>query len=155
RIQQALATVGFPVPMVHALCTDDSVIGSWFYVMEHVQGRILADPALPDIARDERPAHYDAMNEVIARLHGVDYRALGLEDYGRPGNFFARQIQRWSQQYLGDAEAGRDEHMDRLLEWLPAHVPAGDESSVVHGDFRIDNMIFHPVEPRVIAVLDW
>ncbi|MBS0613559.1 MAG: phosphotransferase [Proteobacteria bacterium] len=155
RVQQALATTGFPVPIVHALCTDDAVIGSWFYVMDRVEGRIFWDATLPAIAREERRWYFDAMNETIARLHIVDYAAIGLADYGKPGNFFARQIQRWSRQYLGDAEAGRDLHMDRLIEWLPAHIPPGDETSLTHGDFRIDNMIFDPVEPRVIAVLDW
>lgn len=155
RVQQALATTGFPVPRVHALCTDDEIIGSWFYVMDCVEGRIFWDPTLPAVERSERRRYFDAMNETIARLHRVDYAAIGLGDYGKPGNFFSRQIQRWSGQYIGDVEAGRDAHMDRLIDWLPAHVPAGDETCLTHGDFRIDNMIFHPTEPRVIAVLDW
>jgi aminoglycoside phosphotransferase (APT) family kinase protein len=155
RIQQALETVGFPVPHVHALCTDDAVIGTWFYVMDCVEGRIIWDATLPEIARSDRPAYYDTMNATLAQLHSTDFRAIGLGDYGRPGNYFERQIGRWSKQYLADTEAGRDTNMDRLIEWLPAHTPPGDETSIVHGDFRVDNMMFHPREPRVVAVLDW
>ncbi|MGH6650056.1 MAG: phosphotransferase [Sphingopyxis sp.] len=155
RILSALGATGFPVAHIHGLCTDDGVIGSWFYVMEMVEGRIFWDATFPDVARDQRPAYFDAMNAAIARLHGLDYRALGLEDYGRPGNYFARQIDRWSKQYLADGDAGRDPDMDALVAWLPANIPDGDESSIVHGDFRCDNMIFHATEPRVIAVLDW
>jgi len=155
RVQRALTTVGFPVPRVHALCTDDGVIGSWFYVMDCVQGRIFWDATLPSIGREERPRYFDAMNATIAQLHRVNYASIGLGDYGRPGNFFARQIQRWSQQYVSDVDGGRNLHMERLIEWLPAHIPPGDDISLVHGDFRVDNMIFHPREPRVIAVLDW
>jgi aminoglycoside phosphotransferase (APT) family kinase protein len=99
--------------------------------------------------------YFDAMNKALAQLHNLDYAAIGLADYGRPGNYFERQIKRWSQQYLDDQDAGRNEDMDRLIEWLPAHVPPGDETSIVHGDFRCDNMIFHPTEPRILAVLDW
>lgn len=155
RVLQALERAQYPVAHVHALCTDDTVIGSWFYVMDHVDGRIFWDVTFPQIARDERPLYFDAMNETLARLHGLDFHALGLADYGRPGNYFARQISRWSRQYLEDVEAGRDEHMDRLLEWLPAHIPPGDETTLVHGDYRVDNLIFHPSQPRVVAVLDW
>lgn len=155
RILTALGGTGFPVAHVHGLCTDESVIGSWFYVMDMVEGRIFWDATFPDVPRADRPAYFDAMNATIARLHGVDHVALGLEDYGRPGNYFQRQIARWSQQYLADADAGRDPDMDALIAWLPAHIPPGEESSIVHGDFRCDNMIFHPTEPRVLAVLDW
>lgn len=155
RILTALGRTGFPVAHIHGLCTDDSVIGSWFYVMEMVEGRIFWDATFPGVTRNARPAYFDAMNAVIAQLHSVDYAALGLADYGKPGNYFARQIGRWSQQYLDDSDAGRDPQMDALIEWLPANIPDGDESSIVHGDFRCDNMIFHPTEPRVIAVLDW
>jgi len=155
RILTALHATGFPVAQVHGLCTDETVIGSWFYVMEMVEGRIFWDATFPGVAREDRPAYFDAMNGVIARLHSLDYQALGLQDYGKPGNYFARQIGRWSEQYLKDADAGRDPDMDRLVAWLPANIPAGEESSIVHGDFRCDNMIFHPTEPRVIAVLDW
>ncbi|MGV1684901.1 phosphotransferase [Sphingopyxis sp. NJF-3] len=155
RILTALGGAGFPVARVHGLCTDDSVIGSWFYVMEMVEGRIFWDATFPGVARADRPRYFDAMNGAIARLHMIDYRVLGLEDYGRPGNYFARQIARWSRQYREDPDAGRNGDMDALIEWLPAHIPDGEESGIVHGDFRCDNMIFHPSEPRVVAVLDW
>jgi len=130
------------------------VIGTWFYVMDHVEGRIFWENTLPGIEPDERAAIYDAMNVVLAQLHTLDYRALGLEDFGKPGNYFARQIHRWTQQYrLSESE--RIEAMEKLIEWLPAHIPPGDESSIVHGDYKLDNMIFHPTEPRVVAILDW
>ena len=155
RVLTALGSVGFPVATVYGLCADDSVIGSWFYVMEMVEGRIFWDATFPEVSSAERPAYFNAMNETIARLHQIDYVALGLEDYGKPGNYFERQITRWSRQYLEDSDAGRNADMDALVEWLPAHIPPGDETAIVHGDFRCDNMIFHPTEPRVIAVLDW
>lgn len=156
RVLTGLAEAGFPVAAVHGVCTDDAVIGSWFYVMDMVEGRIFWDATLADVARPERAAYFDAMNAAMAALHQVDYRAVGLEDYGRPGNYFARQIARWSRQYLEDEEAGRDPAMDRLIAWLPDNIPDdGDATSIVHGDFRIDNMIFHPTEPRILAVLDW
>jgi aminoglycoside phosphotransferase (APT) family kinase protein len=155
RVLTALASVGFPVARVYGLCTDESVIGTWFYVMEMVEGRIFWDATFPDVSRADRPRYFDAMNRAIARLHQVNYRAAGLGDYGRAGNYFERQIARWSGQYLEDAEAGRDPNMDRLIAWLPANIPPGDETSIVHGDFRCDNMIFHPTEPEILAVLDW
>jgi aminoglycoside phosphotransferase (APT) family kinase protein len=155
RVMQALATTGFPVPRVHQLCTDDAVIGSWFFVMDFAAGRSFWNASLPEVDRATRPHYYAAMNATLAQLHAVDYKSIGLEDYGRPGNYFQRQIARWSKQYLGDVDAGRDVNLDRLIEWLPAHIPPGDDCSVVHGDFRLDNMIFHPTEPRIIAVLDW
>lgn len=155
RVLAALGKTGFPVAHVYGLCVDDSVIGSWFYIMEMVEGRIFWDAAMPDIPRDQRPAYFDAMNETIAQLHCIDHVALGLEDYGKPGNYFSRQIGRWTRQYHEDAEAGRDADMDRLVEWLPGNIPEGDETTIVHGDFRCDNMIFHPTEPRILAVLDW
>ncbi|CAN5204576.1 phosphotransferase [soil metagenome] len=155
RVLTALGKGGFPVPRVHGLCTDDTVIGSWFYVMDLVEGRIFWDATFPDVEVSERPAYFDAMNAAIAQLHGLDPASLGLSDYGRPGNYFQRQIARWSRQYLDDTAAGRDPYMDRMVEWLPANIPAGDETSLVHGDFRCDNLIFHPSEPRVLAVLDW
>ncbi len=150
-----LSTTGFPVPRIYGLCTDDHVIGTWFFVMEMVEGRIFWDASLPEVARDQRPAYFAAMNATIASLHQVDYQAVGLAYYGRPGNYFERQISRWTKQYVADKRAGRDPNMDRLVEWLPANIPPGDETSIVHGDFRCDNMIFHPSEPRVLAVLDW
>jgi aminoglycoside phosphotransferase (APT) family kinase protein len=156
RVMTALGSIGFPVPHVHGLCTDDSVIGTWFFVMDMVEGRIFWDATFPDVSRADRPAYFDAMSETLARLHQVDYAAIGLGDYGKPGNYFERQIARWTRQYLEDEAAGRDKLMDRLIEWLPANIPpAADESSIVHGDYRCDNMIFHPTEPRVVAVLDW
>jgi aminoglycoside phosphotransferase (APT) family kinase protein len=155
RVLQALAKADFPVARVHALCTDDDVIGTWFYVMDMVEGRIFWDATFSAVPWTERAAYFDAMNATIAALHAIEPQAVGLGDYGRHGNYFARQVARWSKQYLEDQEAGRDLAMDRLVEWLPAHLPAGDEVAIVHGDFRCDNMIFHPTEPKVLAVLDW
>jgi aminoglycoside phosphotransferase (APT) family kinase protein len=155
RVLAALGRTGYPVAHVFGLCTDESVIGSWFYVMEMVEGRIFWDATFPGVAREERPAYFDAMNAAIARLHGIEPEAIGLGDYGKPGNYFARQIGRWTRQYLEDADAGRNADMDALVAWLPANIPEGDETRIVHGDFRCDNMIFHPTEPRVLAVLDW
>ena len=155
RVMAALGDVGFPVPRVFGVCTDDAVIGTWFFVMEMVEGRIFWDATFSEVASEERPAYFRAMNETLARLHAVDVEAVGLADYGKAGNYFERQIGRWSRQYLADEVAGRDPDMDMLVEWLPRHIPEGDGSSIVHGDFRCDNMIFHPTEPRVIAVLDW
>lgn len=156
RVMAALGPLGFPVPKVHALCTDDTVIGSWFVVLEHVQGRIFWDARFPGVSTAERPQYFDAMNETLARLHAIDPASCGLADYGNPGNYLARQVSRWTRQYLEDTVAGRDPHMDRLIEWLPGALPADDgQVSVIHGDFRCDNMIFHPTEPRVLAVLDW
>jgi aminoglycoside phosphotransferase (APT) family kinase protein len=156
RVISALAGQGFPVPHAYGLCMDEAVIGTPFYVMEMVEGRIFWEADLPEVPHDERPAYFEAMNATIARLHSLDPRAAGLGDYGRPGNYFDRQIGRWSTQYLGDVEAGRVAAMDRLVEWLPANIPHGEEQArITHGDFRCDNMIFHPLEPRVVGVLDW
>lgn len=156
RVLSALHGTGFPVARVYGMCTDDSVIGTWFFVMEMVEGRIFWDATVPGVSKAERAALFDAMNETIARLHMVDYQAAGLGDYGKPGNYFARQVNRWSRQYFADEAAGRDPNMDRLIAWLQANLPQDDDSaSVIHGDFRIDNLIFHPTEPRVLAVLDW
>ena len=155
QVLQAVEGTGFPVPHVHALCTDDAVIGSWFYVMDMVEGRIFWNATLPDRTPAERAAIYDAMNATIARLHRIDHRAIGLGNYGRTGNFVERQVTRWSRQYLADDVAGRDPNMDRLIAWLPDHIPAGDETTLVHGDFRIDNIIFAPEADEVRAVLDW
>jgi len=155
RVLTAVERAGFPVPHVDALCTDESVIGTWFYVMSMVAGRVFWDATFPGVHHATRPAYFDAMNDAIARLHRLDYGEIGLGDFGKPGNYFSRQIARWSQQYVADADAGRDPNMDRLIEWLPANVPSSDETSIVHGDFRVDNLIFHPTEPRILAVLDW
>jgi aminoglycoside phosphotransferase (APT) family kinase protein len=156
RVIDALGRQGFPVARTLALCEDETVIGTAFYIMEMVEGRIFWDITFPEVSDAERPAYFDAMNATIAHLHTIDPEAAGLGDYGKPGNYFARQIGRWSKQYLGDVEAGRLASMDRLVEWLPQNIPADEgEARIIHGDFRCDNMVFHPSEPRVIAVLDW
>jgi aminoglycoside phosphotransferase (APT) family kinase protein len=154
RVLAALASTDVPVPRVYVLCEDESVIGQSFYLMEWVQGRIFRDPRLPGLAPSERAAIYDAMNDTLARLHRVDYRAVGLEGYGKPGNYFQRQIARWIQQY----EASKTEEIESfaaLVDWLPRSIPPGDETTIAHGDFRLENMILHPSEPRVLAVIDW
>ena len=159
RVLHALGGTDVPVARVHCFCDDPQVVGTPFYVMDFVDGRVLWDPALPGLQVAQRTAVYDEMNRVVAALHGVDCRAVGLADYGRPGAFFERQIARWTRQYQATVEGpGGVEAipaMERLIEWLPANVPAGDESCLFHGDLRIDNMIFHPSEPRVLALLDW
>ncbi len=155
RVMTALARTGFPVPRVYALCTDESVIGSAFFIMGFVEGRIFWDASIPDVPRSERAAYQAAMNATMATLHGIDPFAIGLGDYGRIGNYVGRQLSRWSEQYLSDEAAGRHPAMDRLVEWLPRHLPGAEATVVIHGDFRIDNMIFHPTEARVLAVLDW
>jgi len=156
RVITALQGVGFPVPHIYALCIDAAVIGSWFYIMEWIEGRIFWDAALPQVTAGNRSHYFDAMNQVIAKLHNVDYRAIGLTDFGKTGNYFERQISRWSEQYRADApNAGRSACMEMLIDWLPAHIPSDVAASLVHGDFRIDNLIFHPTEARIIAVLDW
>jgi aminoglycoside phosphotransferase (APT) family kinase protein len=155
EVMAKLGPMGFPVPKVYGFCTDDTVIGSWFFVMDMVEGRIFWDATFPEVSRAERPAYFAAMNETIVLLHAVEPVAAGLGDYGKPGNYFARQIARWTRQYHEGGLAGRNDDMDALVAWLPTAIPAGDESAVVHGDFRCDNMIFHPTEPRILAVLDW
>lgn len=155
RVLMALADTEVPVPHVYGLSTDEQVIGSWFYVMDMVEGRVFWDASFSDVPAGERAAYMDAMNEVLARLHQVDYAAIGLADYGKTGGYVARQIQRWSDQYQNDQDAGRHPAMDALVEWLPQHIPSADQVAITHGDFRADNMIFHPSEPRVLAVLDW
>jgi len=154
RVISALAATDVPVPRAYAFCDDESVIGSAFYIMEYVRGRIFRDPQLPGVAPAERAAIYDDMNSVLARLHKVDHAAVGLGDYGKPGNYFSRQIHRWTQQYRA-SETERFESMERLIEWLPAHLPADDSTTLAHGDYRPGNVIMHPTEPRVVAVLDW
>ncbi|HVY84944.1 MAG TPA: phosphotransferase family protein [Caulobacterales bacterium] len=154
RVIAALHPTGFPVARPYALCEDDSVIGAMFYVMEMVEGRVLWDASLPDATPAERRAIYEAKVSTLARLHNTDFAAIGLGDYGKPGNYFARQIDRWSKQYkLSETETIAE--MDRLIAWLPTTIPPGERTSIVHGDFRLDNLILHPTEPRVIAVLDW
>ncbi len=154
KVIHALHPTGFPVAKPYVLCEDESVIGTAFYVMECVEGRIYWGPLLPDCSSRERTAIYDAMNETLARLHQLDYRKLGLEDFGKPGNYITRQIGRWTKQYkLSETETIVE--MDKLIDWLPANLPPGERSSIVHGDYRLDNMILHPTEPKVLAVLDW
>ena len=149
-----LHPTGFPVARPYGLCTDDSVIGSWFYVMAMVEGRTLWDGGLPDMTPEQRTPIYHAMVDTLAALHAVDYEAAGLGSYGKPGNYFERQVGRWTKQYRG-AETELLEPMERLIEYLPRTVPEQTRTAVVHGDYRIDNMIFHAREPRVLAVLDW
>ncbi len=157
-VMRGLHGTAVPVPEMLVLCDDESVIGRAFYVMECMQGRVLWDQSLPGMTPAQRGEIYDEMNRVIAALHTVDFAAQGLGSYGKPGNYFERQIGRWSKQYLASVTQPIPE-MDRLIDWLPAHMPASakDDSrvSIVHGDFRLDNLMFHPTEPRVIAVLDW
>ncbi|MBK1615684.1 phosphotransferase family protein [Rubrivivax gelatinosus] len=158
RVMRALAGSAVPVPHMLLLCEDEAVIGRAFYLMEHVAGRVLWEQSLPGMTPAERAAIYDESNRVIAALHSVDVVAAGLADYGRPGNYFERQIARWSKQYLASATEPIAE-MDRLIAWLPEHLPASarDDArvAVVHGDFRLDNLVFAPDAPRVVAVLDW
>ncbi|MBS0395103.1 MAG: phosphotransferase family protein [Proteobacteria bacterium] len=154
RVLGALAGSGVPVPGVHVLCDDEDVIGRAFYVMDFVDGRVFQDPRLPELAPAERAALFADMNRVLARLHGLDYAALGLGDYGKPGDYLARQIARWSRQYRA-SETEPIESMDRLIEWLPTCLPPGEEATLVHGDFRLDNLVIDAHEPRVVGVLDW
>lgn len=152
---RALGQADFPVARLHAVCEHNSIIGTPFYIMECVEGRIFWDASLSVLPVEQRAPIYDAMNATIARLHNLNYAAIGLEDFGRAGNYFERQIARWTKQYLADTEAGRDEHMDRLLDWLPRNIPEDEQATLVHGDYRLDNIIFHPTEPEVLAVIDW
>lgn len=154
RVISALNRTDVPTPRAHALCEDESVVGTPFYIMEYCDGRVLWDPLLPEVPKESRLAIYRAKFETLARLHAVDYTALGLADFGRPGSYVARQISRWGKQYKA-SETERIEAMERLLEWLPAHLPTSDETVLVHGDYRLDNMIFHPTEARVLGIIDW
>jgi aminoglycoside phosphotransferase (APT) family kinase protein len=154
QVLAALQGTDVPVPRVHLLCEDDSIIGTMFYVMDYVDGRVYTDKSLPGCTPGRRREMYDAANDVLARLHSVDYRAVGLTDFGKPTGYVARQVSRWTKQYL----ASRIEEtpaMTRLIEWLPKHLPQNDEATIAHGDYRIGNLLFHPREPRVVAVLDW
>ncbi len=154
RVITALYPTGFPVAKTYGLCTDDSVVGTWFYIMDMVEGRIIWDQSMPMYTPAERHPIYMAQVTTLAALHNTDYKAIGLEDYGRSGNYMARQIDRWTKQY----KASETQHIDaieRLIEWLPKTCPQDDQTSIVHGDYRLDNMVMHATEPRVIAVLDW
>jgi aminoglycoside phosphotransferase (APT) family kinase protein len=155
RVTQALSRAEFPVAEPLALCTDESVIGSAFFVMRLVTGKIFWDSTFPGLQPAERGRYFDALNATLARLHAFDPVKLDLADYGRPNDYLKRQVARWSQQYLDDHAAGRNADMDRLVDWLPQHIPAGDESRLVHGDYRADNLVFDPQGPAVLAVLDW
>lgn len=154
RVISALAGTGVPVPRTYALCEDPEVVGTAFYVMEYVRGRVVPDPGLPAETPAARAALYDSMNRVLAALHTVDVDAIGLADFGRKGAYVARQVHRWTQQYRA-SETEPIEAMERLIVWLPEHIPAEDETTLVHGDFRLGNSILHPTEPRMVAVLDW
>lgn len=154
KVISALYASGFPVPRPYLLCEDDEIIGTMFYVMECVEGRIFWELDLPGLDPDERAAIYDNVNETLAKLHATNHHAVGLEDFGVPGNYFERQISRWTRQYRASA-TGSILPMDHLIDWLPGNIPDDDSVSIVHGDYRLDNMVLHPTEPRVIAVLDW
>ena len=154
RVITALHASGFPVAKTYCLCMDDAVIGTAFYVMDYVAGRVRWDPTLPDMLKDQRGAYFDELNRVIALLHSLDYASIGLADFGKPGNYIERQINRWTKQYRA-SETERIEAMENLIEWLPKNIPSGDETTIVHGDYRMDNVMFHPTEPKILAVLDW
>jgi aminoglycoside phosphotransferase (APT) family kinase protein len=154
RVISALAQTAVPVARAHVLCEDPSVIGTMFYVMDCVDGRVLWDPQLPGMTPEQRGAHFSELGRVMAALHQVDPVAVGLGNYGRPGQYLLRQVARWTQQYRA-AETETIEAMDHLIDWLPSRIPPGDEVAIVHGDYRFDNVIFHPTEPRILAVLDW
>jgi len=154
KVMTALGTQSFPVPKTYALCEDESVVGTAFFIMDFVEGRIFWDASLPEVAKEKRKPLYFALIGTLADLHNVDYEKAGLGDYGKPGNYFERQIGRWSKQYVA-AETGTIEEMDNLMKWLPTAIPSDDATSIVHGDFRFDNAIMHPTEPKVLAMLDW
>jgi aminoglycoside phosphotransferase (APT) family kinase protein len=155
RVISALGSSAVPVPRALQLCEDESVIGSMFYVMEYLDGRVLWDPTLPEYDNPRRAAIYDEMNRVLVALHGVDPAVVGLADFGQPGNYYTRQISRWTRQYRA-AETDRIDAMEALIEWLSGNAPVDDgRVSLVHGDYRLDNLMFHPQEDRIIAVLDW
>jgi aminoglycoside phosphotransferase (APT) family kinase protein len=154
KVISGLYPTGFPVAKPFGLCMDESVIGTIFYIMDSVEGRILWDGTLPDSTKQERGEIYKAKIQTLAALHNTDYQAVGLSDFGKAGSYFSRQISRWTKQYqLSETE--KIPEMDRLIEWLPTSIPEGETTSIVHGDYRLDNMILHPTEPRVLAVLDW
>ncbi|CUI68057.1 phosphotransferase family protein [Achromobacter sp. K91] len=155
QVMRALQRSDVPVPRMLDYCADDSLLGTPFYLMDYVQGRSFVDPALPGLAPAERAAIYAETSRVLAALHQLDYAALGLESYGRPGNYYARQISRWTRQYRESRPAADLPAMEALIDWLPRNIPASDETRLVHGDFRLDNLIFHPTEPRALALLDW
>src|SRR3989344_2277041 len=154
RILRALEPTPVPVPQTLFYCEEHEIIGTPFYVMERLEVRVMSDYALTEITAQERAIYLFALAETLAQLHSVDWMSAGLSDYGKPGNFFERQIARWTRQW-GSSKTSENSHIDLLIEWLPEHIPAGDETTIAHGDFRLGNVMFHPKEPRVIAVLDW
>lgn len=154
RIIKALENTDVPVPRAHLLCEDPAVIGTAFFVMDFVPGRIIMEPVLPGLKPAERSAVYDSMIDTMARMHKVDYRSVGLEGFGRPDGYISRQVARWTKQYKA-AEMEPIPAMDHLMDWLANHIPEKDETGIAHGDFRLGNLILHPTEPRVVAVLDW
>ncbi len=154
KVMTALGAQGFPVPKTYALCEDANVIGTAFFIMDYVEGRIFWDARLPEVEKQARAPLFHALIDTLADLHMIDYEAAGLGDYGKPGNYFERQIARWSKQYEA-AETEAIDEMNNLITWLPGAIPAEDATSVVHGDFRFDNAIMHPAEPKTLAILDW
>ncbi len=154
KVIQALWKVGFPVARPYVLCEDPEVIGTAFYLMDCMEGRVLWDQSLPGMQKAERRAIWEELNRVIALLHSVDYKAVGLEDFGKAGSYIERQVGRWSKQYVA-SETQKIEAMDNMIAWLPKNIPATDETTIVHGDYRLDNTVFHATEPKLIAVLDW
>ena len=154
KVITALGTTGFPVPRTYCLCEDESVVGTMFYIMEMVDGRILWDPQLPGLDAAGRRPIFEAKIKTLAQLHNTDYEAIGLADFGKPGDYFARQISRWTKQYQL-SETQTIETMNKLIDWLPGNIPGSDDVSIVHGDYRLDNMVLHADKPQVAAVLDW
>ena len=154
RVMKALASTDVPVPQMLAYCEDESIIGTAFFIMEYLDGRVFVDQSLPGFQPSERQQIYEQMNRTISAIHRLDYVSLGLENFGKPGNYFARQINRWSRQ-VREANIAIPDSLIRLMDWLPAHIPPEDETSLIHGDFRMDNLIFHKTDMRIIGVLDW
>ena len=154
RVMKALAATDVPVPQMLAYCGDESIIGTAFFIMEYLDGRVFADQSLPGLEASERQQIYEQMNHTISAIHRLDYVSLGLETFGKPGNYFARQIARWSRQ-VREANIAIPDSLNKLMDWLPEHIPAEDETSLIHGDFRMDNLIFHKTDLRIIGVLDW
>ena len=154
RVMKALANTDVPVPQMLAYCEDESIIGTAFFIMEYLDGRVFVDQSLPGLHPKQRQQVYEQMNQTISAIHRLDYVSLGLENFGKPGNYFARQITRWSRQ-VREANIAIPNSLNRLMDWLPEHIPAEDETSLIHGDFRMDNLIFHKTDLRIIGVLDW
>jgi len=154
RVMKALANTDVPVPQMLAYCEDENIVGTAFFIMEYLDGRVFVDQSLPQLQAGERYAIYEQMNNTIAAIHRLDYASLGLESFGKPGNYFFRQITRWSRQ-VREAHIPIPDSLNKLMDWLPENIPSEDETSLIHGDFRMDNLIFHKTEPRVIGVLDW